>query len=97
MEARKGPVGMETGSPGSGERGVGGPLRERRDAELAREGWTRRFVGAPPRLQEMADLYGELGHQVLLDPVRPGELDRECGECTLALTLFRVIYTREET
>ncbi|MDT8369578.1 MAG: hypothetical protein RQ745_10250 [Longimicrobiales bacterium] len=72
--------------------GVG--VREDRDRELARDGWTRRFVGGPPRLQEMADLYRELGHDVLLDPMNPGELARECGKCTLALALFRVVYTR---
>ena len=70
-------------------------VRERRDAELAREGWTRRFVGGPPRLKEVAETYRTLGREVLLDPMRPGELDRECGECTLALSLFRVVYTRE--
>lgn len=74
-----------------------GPVRERRDAELAREGWVRRFIGGPPRLREMTELYESLGHEVLLDPLKPGELDTECGECVLALQLFRVVYTRRRS
>ena len=58
------------------------------------EGWTRRFTGSPPRLTELVDLYEELGQDVLLDPVLPGELARECDGCTLALSVFKVIYTR---
>jgi hypothetical protein len=42
------------------------------------------------------ELYRELGRQVLLDPVGPDELDPGCGECTLALSFFRVVYTRSE-
>ena len=72
------------------------PVRRARDEELAREGWTRRFIGGPPRLKEMTELYRELGREVLLDPLRPGELDAECGDCVLALTVFRVVYTRSE-
>ena len=68
--------------------------REARDAELARAGWRRRFVGGGPRLDEIVELYEALGHQVLLDSLSPEELAEECGDCTLALQLFRVIYTR---
>lgn len=71
-----------------------GTRRARRDAELAREGWVRRFVGGPPRLGEVKELYESLGQEVLLDPLEPEELARECGECGLALSLFRVVYTR---
>lgn len=71
-----------------------GTSRARRDAELAREGWVRRFVGGPPRLGEVKELYESLGREVLLDPLEPEELARECGECGLALQLFRVVYTR---
>ena len=68
--------------------------RRLRDEELAREGWERRFTGSPPRLVELKELYEATGQEVLLDPVLPGELARECEGCTLALTFFRVIYTR---
>ena len=69
-------------------------VRRTRDAYLAQEGWTRRFTGSPPRLVEMKELYESTGQEVKLDDVLPGELAPECEGCTLALTLFKVIYTR---
>ena len=69
-------------------------VRRLRDEELSREGWVRRFTGSPPRLVELKELYETTGQEVLLDPVLPGELARECEGCTLALSLFKVIYTR---
>jgi hypothetical protein len=72
-------------------------VRRARDRELARSGWIRRFTASPPRLVELRELYEGLGHAVLLDPVLPGELATECEGCTLALTMFRVIYTRPGT
>lgn len=71
--------------------------RRRRDEELRREGWVRKFTGSPPRLVETRELYESLGLEVLLDPLVPGELADECEGCTLALTMFRVIYTRPRT
>lgn len=68
--------------------------REARDAELARSGWRRRFVGGGPRLEEIVALYESLDQEVLLDSLTPEELAEECGDCSLALQLFRVIYTR---
>lgn len=70
------------------------PVRKARDEELAEQGWTRRFTGSPPRLGELKELYEATGQGVLLDDVLPGELARECEGCTLALSLFKVIYTR---
>ncbi len=70
------------------------PLRRRRDEELAGEGWTRRFIGGPPRLQEMTELYRELGKEVLLDPLQAEELHAGCEGCVLALSFFRAVYTR---
>jgi len=69
-------------------------VRRARDQELASEGWVRRFTGSPPRLAEVRDLYASTGREVLLDDVLPGELAPECEGCTLALTLFKVVYTR---
>jgi hypothetical protein len=69
-------------------------VRLARDAELAAEGWARRFTGGPPRLVEVRELYEATGQDVLMDDVLPGELAPECEGCTLALSLFKVIYTR---
>jgi hypothetical protein len=70
------------------------PRTAEKDAELAREGWIRRFVGGPPRLGELRELYESLGHEVRLETLSPEELAEECGDCRLALELFRVVYTR---
>lgn len=78
--------------PGFRELEVGGaPIR---DARLRRGGWTRRFVGAPPRLEEARALYERLGWEVRLEPPGPEDLPAGCGECPAASALFRVVYTR---
>jgi hypothetical protein len=71
--------------------------RSQSEEELARDGWTRRFVGGPPRLNEFVVLYESLGYEVCLEPQPAGDLSEECGDCTLALMLFRVVYTRRRT
>ena len=84
-----------TAEPAVGVPGVPVPeVRRRRDEELAAAGWARRFTGSPPRLEELKELYEATGREVLLDDVLPGELATECEGCTLALVLFKVIYTR---
>jgi hypothetical protein len=65
------------------------------EEELIPEGWTRRFVGGPPRLQEMVEIYRSLGYEVRLEPQALDEFPDECEDCTLALTFFRVVYTRK--
>lgn len=63
-------------------------------ARLA-EGWERRFVGEGERAEEMIHLYGELGFEVVADPVRPSELHGECEACRIvAVRRFVTIYTR---
>jgi hypothetical protein len=74
--------------------GIGLHPRTKSDDELAAEGWTHRFVGSPPRLQEMIELYESLGYDVWLETQHPDDLQSECQDCVLALTFFRVIYTR---
>lgn len=88
MASRPGPRGLT----GEEARGVRPGERDRR---LAEQGWVRRFVAAPPRLEEWRALYETLGHEVRLE--RPGEeeLAEACAGCGLALELFRVLYTRE--
>lgn len=65
-----------------------------RDELLARDGWLRRFTAAAPRTAEVRELYTSLGLEVLLDPLMPGELAKDCEGCTVALAMFRVVYTR---
>lgn len=68
--------------------------RTHSERELLAQGWTRRFVGGPPRLQEMIALYESLGFEVWLEPQELDEFRDECEDCLLALALFRVVYTR---
>jgi hypothetical protein len=70
------------------------PARER---ALTAEGWTRRFMAVGPRAEEAVALYRQLGFEVLLDLPTAEELREECGDCRLALDLFRVLYTRKST
>ncbi|NTW03521.1 MAG: hypothetical protein HGA19_19975, partial [Oscillochloris sp.] len=69
-------------------------ISPQREAELLQAGWTRRFVVGPTRLKEVTALYEELGLAVHLEPIEPGALTDDCQGCALALTFFRVVYTR---
>jgi hypothetical protein len=66
-----------------------------RDAALAAEGWTRRYMATMPRIEEGEELYRQLGFEVRLEHPVTDELREECGDCRLALELFRVLYTRK--
>ncbi len=63
-------------------------------AELAAAGWERRFMAAGPRIEESVALYRALGYEVRLARPSAVELREECGDCRMALELFRVLYTR---
>jgi hypothetical protein len=67
-----------------------------RDRSLASEGWQRRFVAPPHRLFELVELYNSLGLEVRVEPVLPEEMRGECTGCTLALSLYQVVYTRRQ-
>jgi hypothetical protein len=67
----------------------------RADPALIAEGWERRFVTDPSRLDEIVTLYEGLGYEVRAEPVRPAELGEHCDECELvSLLRFHTIYTR---
>jgi hypothetical protein len=66
-------------------------------AQLQDEGWTRRFTALGRRLNELAELYSELGFEVRLESV---DLDQEdimsaesCLDCFVTMQA-RTIYTR---
>ncbi|HXZ04970.1 MAG TPA: hypothetical protein VEH81_09055 [Ktedonobacteraceae bacterium] len=66
-------------------------------AQLQDGGWTRRFTALGRRINEVAELYSELGFEVRLEPV---DLDQEetmsaasCKDCFVTLQA-RTIYTR---
>jgi len=66
------------------------------DSALAAEGWERRFVTDGARAVEVVALYGDLGYEVRLEPVRPSEIPEGCSDCQLVLLLhFKTVYTRK--
>lgn len=70
-------------------------MESRRDAELAKEGWVRKFAAEAAKVAEYARMYEELGYEVRLEPVDPNVDDGQCRAC-LKETCQRhlVIYTR---
>lgn len=87
-EARDRPAIPEELGPAASRR-----VRER-DAALAADGWRRRFIGGPPRLGELLELYRSLGHEVRTESLEDGDLEDQCAGCALALAVFRIVYTR---
>ena len=57
-------------------------------------GWERRFVAAGERLEEMLELYRELGFEVVADPVPQEATDAGCAVCLSGRPEYRAIYTR---
>ena len=61
---------------------------------LVLEGWERQNTLDEPRLSEVAEMYGEIGFEVRIEPFDP---DREsgCSECMKASAeKYKTIYTR---
>ena len=75
--------------------------RVKREDELIKDGWTRRFVANEPRLGEAVELYRSMGYDVHLEPlplVDCDSTDEESEECRVCFKGFedqyRIIYTR---
>jgi hypothetical protein len=67
-----------------------------RDLCLARDGWARRSVAGPPRLQELVDMYRQAGFEVRLEPVSADDLAPQCADCSMAHASSHMIYTRQQ-
>lgn len=66
------------------------------DPSLVNKGWEFRFVTDGSRVQEMTDLYRELGFEVRAEPLETVSLAEECEACQLTILLqFKAIYTRK--
>jgi uncharacterized alpha-E superfamily protein len=67
---------------------------------LREEGWTRRFTALGRRLEEAAELYRQLGFEVLLEPADSDEQAsagaESCRQCFVT-AYARTIYTRPRT
>ena len=67
----------------------------RADPKRFAAGWERRFVTDAGRIDEVVQLYEELGYEVAADPIRTDDLGEDCEDChLLALRQFRMLYTR---
>ena len=65
------------------------------DPERVAQGWERRFIADDARVAEMVQLYQELGYETVVDPIRPADVDEDCGDCRLVAQLrLKMIYTR---
>lgn len=65
------------------------------DPDLIAAGWEHRFTGDDRRVQEAAQLYSELGYEVLTVPVQSSDVRDECEGCRLIAALhFQTIYIR---
>ena len=66
------------------------------DTKLIAEGWERRFTASANRVNEYVDLYSDMGYEVRAEPIRPEEVDPDCGDCGLILhRLIVTLYTRK--
>jgi len=45
------------------------------------DGWEARFIGSEPRLGEVADMYREIGFEVILSPFVSDNCDGCCTTC----------------
>ena len=74
----------------------------KREDELKKEGWQKRFAAEESRLSEMVHLYEETGFEVHLEPVaaveEPDEGSNDCQECRICFEgvedQYQVIFTR---
>jgi len=65
----------------------------KREEELKKDGWSKRFTIDEPRLSEAVAQYEEIGFEVLLEPVNTSS--GECTSCLSALSdRYKTIYTR---
>lgn len=73
---------------------IGGAMF-RPDPALIEQGWEYRFVASGQRLEEVEQLYAELGFEVTAESIPPESFPEGCDDCQLILMLnFKAVYTR---
>ena len=73
----------------------------KREDELIKAGWTKRFFAIEPRLSEAVELYRSMGFEVHLEPlplvesVSANEGSQECKPCFKGFEdQYKIIFTR---
>jgi hypothetical protein len=67
------------------------------DPALVAEGWERRFTADAQRVQEVTELYSQLGYEVRAESVHSEELKDDCEDCnSLIVSRFKTVYTRRK-
>lgn len=87
-------VKIETLAEGSGRRFLS-DAQLQPEPGLVAEGWERRFTADEQRVQEVVELYSQLGYEVRVEPVHVDDLHEDCTDChNLIGSKFKAIYTR---
>ncbi len=67
------------------------------DPKLLKEGWIRRHLISPERVEESRELYTGMGYEVLVTQPRPSDFGTQCSACTLVgCKDYVMIYTRKK-
>jgi len=77
----------------------------KREKQLMKDGWQRRFIASESRLSQMAQMYEETGFEVHLEPLETVEElnpdSEECRQCKMCFEGFedqyKVIFTRPKS
>jgi len=64
---------------------------------LINEGWEFRCNTDELRLNEVIDVYKELGYEIHLEPINLEGLSEDCDGCAGMLSRFKAVYTRKFT
>jgi len=67
------------------------------DPSMTAEGWERRFTVDAQRIQEVIELYSQLGYEVRAVPLPAEEFHDDCIDCQSVIAKnFKTIYTRKK-
>lgn len=70
-------------------------IKDLKPGQLDKEGWLRRSILDEPRLSEVVAMYKEIGLDVKVVDVKPGDVDG-CTACLDgAPERYKVVYTKE--
>lgn len=66
-----------------------------REETMKKGGWQQRSILDEPRLSEAVQLYEEMGFEVMVNDIRPEDIE-EASSCTECISgSLKVIYTRK--